>query len=269
LLLQNGGQLFGLRSSFGLAPVPNGGTYQLGGFLNLEMLNPTAGREALSRESIEHASRLISMCEAEATEALADVDVCDRNNAFLQHLVKHGSYHLASRVSVRVLPDDQDVQMGQVKDRAASKQLHYYLGRDPSTLATFAGESSVLLHVSQANPRRQVQNHYLSAVLKLDQVPDTARIDAKYTGRDLTLEEASAVIRIMATITDDYLVPNVEVVLAEMSHGVSVLAQKEGEHLRMYIARKHSAFRTLVEAYRTAYEVFPGFVKDYVRVCTF
>lgn len=266
LLLQNGGQLFGLRSNFGLAPVPNSGCYQLGGYINLSILNPTAGREALSRESIEYATQLISMCETEISEALAEVDVCDRNNAFLQYIVKYGAYNLASRVSVRALPDDQDVQMSQVKRVFDNKELHYYTGRDQSTLSTFAGEKSVLFHISQVNPRRQVQIHYLSLVLKIPSVPDTVRINQTYTGNDLTLEEASAVIRITATITDDYLVPNVEVFLAEISHGVSVVAKKEGEQLRIYLARQHSGLCALVQTYRTAYEVFPGFVKDFVRV---
>src|ERR1700730_3106069 len=44
-LVQAGGQLMGLRSNFGLAPIPAIGTYQLGGFANLSFLQPTAGRE--------------------------------------------------------------------------------------------------------------------------------------------------------------------------------------------------------------------------------
>ena len=47
LLVQGSGQLMGLRNYFGLAPIPVSGNYQLGGFANLSILQPTAGREAL------------------------------------------------------------------------------------------------------------------------------------------------------------------------------------------------------------------------------
>ena len=69
-LLQSGGQLMGLRSNFGLAPVPTIGNYQFGGFANLSFLKPTAGREALSRESIDYVTRLIVLAEQVALSCL-------------------------------------------------------------------------------------------------------------------------------------------------------------------------------------------------------
>ena len=50
---QDGGSTQGFRNFFGLAPIPVSGHYGLGGFVNLDILHPTAGREALSRESIQ------------------------------------------------------------------------------------------------------------------------------------------------------------------------------------------------------------------------
>jgi len=78
-LLQAGGQLVGLRSCFGLAPIPAIGTYQLGGFANLSFLQPTAGREALSRESIEHVTRLVGFAEHAASEIIATTTWADKN----------------------------------------------------------------------------------------------------------------------------------------------------------------------------------------------
>lgn len=60
VLLQSGQQLMGLRSYFGLAPIPPIGVYQFGGVANLSFLKPAAGREALSRKSIEQVTRLVS-----------------------------------------------------------------------------------------------------------------------------------------------------------------------------------------------------------------
>ena len=54
-MVQDGGQTLGFRNLFGLAPVPVSSTYGLGGFVNLGILHPTAGREALRRR--EHSAR--------------------------------------------------------------------------------------------------------------------------------------------------------------------------------------------------------------------
>lgn len=82
-LIQKGGQLFGLRNYFGLAPIPVSSYYELGGYANLSVLHPTAGREALSRESIDHVNGIIRLVECAATEELAKTKHADRNIAFL------------------------------------------------------------------------------------------------------------------------------------------------------------------------------------------
>jgi molecular chaperone HtpG len=114
-LLQSGGQLMGLRSHFGLAPIPAMGPYQLGGFANLSFLQPTAGREALSRESIDQVSRLVGLAEWAASKALAESPLADKNNAFLQWVISNNQFGLASNIAIRILPEDKDVPMGDLK----------------------------------------------------------------------------------------------------------------------------------------------------------
>lgn len=265
-LLQSGGQLMGLRSHFGLAPVPAIGAYQFGGFANLSFLQPTAGREALSRDSIEQMTRLLGLAERAASELLAPTAAADKNNSFLQWLVSHGRYDLANRLSIRVFPRTEDVELGQVNSYIGGRPTHYYTGTDEHILNTFSNDSLCLLQVAQANPRRSVQLHYVQNILHIPQVPDSAQITHVYKGAELTLREASVLVRITAILRDDYLVPELEILLADISHRVAVLAQKEGEHLRIYIDRSSSLLPPLLECYDRAYDVFPQFMKDFVRV---
>ena len=58
--VQQGGQTLGFRNLFGLAPIPVDGCYGFGGFVNLDILHPTAGREALSRERASSTSPISS-----------------------------------------------------------------------------------------------------------------------------------------------------------------------------------------------------------------
>jgi len=155
-LLQSGGPLMALRSSFGLAPVPAIGTYGFGGFADLSYLQPTAGREALSRESIEQITRLVALCERAVSEVLARTTWADRNTSFLQWILSHGRHDLAGRVSVQALPEGIDIELGSVTEKTSGKTVHYYAGNDRLVLKTFANEQSTLLHVSPNNPCRTV-----------------------------------------------------------------------------------------------------------------
>ncbi len=265
-LVQAGGQLMGLRSYFGLAPIPAIGNYQFGGFANLSFLQPTAGREALSRESIDHVTRLIGLAERAASELLAPTPGADKNNAFLQWLTSHGRHDLADKVSIHVLPEDKDVPLGEIKSHIGTRTAHYYTGTDRHILMTFANEVAYLLQIAQSNPRRNVQLHYVTSILQVPQVPDSAQVTRIYKGTELTMREASVLIRIASILRDDYLIPDVELVLAEISHGVTVLPEKAGEQLKIHIARSSPLLPPLLEFHDKAYELFAQFMKDFVRV---
>ncbi len=265
VLIQDGGQLMGLRNYFGLAPVPFSAHYQFGGNANLSVLQPTAGREALSRESIERASAFISLAEYGASVLLAATEFADRNSGFLQYVSSNNRMDLAGSVAIQVLPDDKQVQLGQVLEHCAGHNLRYYTGTDQSIIDMFAHEHSSLLHVSQANPRRQLQLRYIETVLKLSAVPDHATLRRLYKPTELTIEEASFLARIGQTLSEDYLLPNADIMFAEISHGVVVLVEPEQDLVKIYLARDNQSLRPVLATYRSAYEVFAGFVKDFVR----
>ena len=265
VLVQGGGQLMGLRNSFGLAPVPVGGYYQLGGYANLSILEPTAGREALSRESIEHVNRLVRMAEATISDVIADDDAADRNTAFMQHIMSEGKVRLAGRVAIQVLPDDQLVPLGQVKDRYEGKRLYYYAGRDQSILQTFGSDQACVLHVSQQSPRKQLQLRYLKEILRVEEVPDRPTITWEYTSAELDLPEASFLARLLSVLSEDYLLAGADMAFADISHGVAAVVSEEGGLVRIRVARASPAVRAVVGTYTSAREVFDGFVKDFAR----
>lgn len=266
LLVQAGGQLLGLRNSFGLAPVPVSGHYQLGGFANLSVLQPTAGREALSRESIAHVNGLVAVSEQAITEVIASTDAADRNGSFQQYLVAHNRMELAGRVTITALPEEKNVPLADVTAHCAGRNVYYYGGHDQAILQTFASPQSCLLHLSPGNPRRQLQHRYLTQTLRLKEVPDNATVIKEYRPTELTIEEASLLARVTATLSEDYLLSDVTIQFADISHGVQVLVSKEGDPpLRLWLARGGTVIQPVLRTYRDAYSVFGGFVKDFVR----
>jgi len=67
-------------------------------------------------------------------------------------------------------------------------------------------------------------------------------------------------------LIDDYLMANTDLSFATISHEVSIHVEKiEPDGVRISIARNTPAVEAMVECYKTAPDVFNGFVKDYVR----
>ena len=263
-LVQDGAQTLGLRNLFGLAPLPLSSTYNLGGFVNLDGLHPTAGREALSRESIQLVSSLVAMIEAEASKDIAQTGAADQNQSFQQYILSHDLTTLAHNVNVSVLPSRSDVALGALATWEPKKPKHFYPGRDQTILQRFATEQTNLVHVSQTNPRRKLQLRYLRAVLGIEQVPEKTIVD-RISGTALSFEEAMFLVRLRGVLLDDYLMPDVDLAFATISHGVAFHVEGSGRGLDVSIARDMPAARVVVECYNTARDVFEGFVKDFVR----
>lgn len=263
--VQQGGQTLGFRSLFGLAPIPVSGAYEFGGFVNLNILHPTAGREALSRESIQHVANLVSMMEAEATMDLAETSAADKNQQFQQYILSQGLIQLAKNVGIAVLPArDEGVTLGKVKDYEPLKTKHFYSGHEVTILQRFASEQANLFHVSQANPRRNLQLRYLRELSQIEEVPEKTIVD-RIPATQLTLDEAMFLVRLRGVLLDEYFMPDVDAAFASISHGVAFHIEKKVDVLYISIARGMSAVRMVVESYKSAREVFHGFVIDFIR----
>lgn len=265
-LLQGGGQLMGLRSYFGLAPIPVAGNYQFGGFANLPFLQPTAGRDALNRESIDQASVLVALAEKAASQLLAESQLADRSNALLGWIAANGRFDLAQRINILVHPREENVALGDLSAYIGSRNSYQYGSNDRAVIGTFANEDNFVVQLSPNQPRRKVQQQYLTSVVPMKPVPSNAQILKAYAGKDLEIPEASVLFRIASILRDDYLVPDVDVAFAEISHGVTVLAEENGGTVRLFIARGSSSVKPLLEIQAQAYELFAQFMKDYVRV---
>jgi molecular chaperone HtpG len=164
------------------------------------------------------------------------------------------------------LPEDKEVPMGQIKLQIGTRSAHYYWGNDAHILATFVGESTCLLHLVQASPRRQVQIYYIIYFVRIPQVPDAVTITRVYAPSDLTSSEAAVLIRTAFILREDYLIADAEPMLADISHAVTVYAEKKGDQLKIYIARSSSLLPPMLAFYDKAYNLFTQFMKDFVRV---
>jgi molecular chaperone HtpG len=264
LFVQQGGQTLGFRNLFGLAPIPVSSAYGFGGYVNLNILHPTAGREALSRESIQHVANIVDLVENEVSKDIAQSLAADQNVDFQNYILARGLSDLAGNLKIIVLPSREEVALAQIPSLEPEKTKHYYTGRDQTTLTRFASEQSNLLHVSQVNPRRNLQIAYLRDRLHTPEIPEKTIVEHVPASK-LTIEETIFLIRVRGILIDDYLMSNVNVDFATISHGVAVDVEIVGDAVQIAISQTLPAARMVVECYRTARDVFEGFAKDFVR----
>lgn len=265
-LRSQGGQIMGLRSSFALAPIPLPSIYQFGGYADLPFLLPTAGREALTRDSIQEAAQLIPLIELAVTELVRDTDLADLSSAFQQSLLQTGKVEWAGRVSVQVSPSDRRVDMQDLSLEFSHCELYWYAGTDAETISTFASEDRPLIRVSQNNPRRDLQIRYLRDVLKMAAVPDQATVIETFGRETLSWVEVTLMLAIARVLKTDYLISEVEIEWVRISHGVPLLAELAGERVLLKISRTWPAVQALLKVFDGSPDLVEGLTKDLVRV---
>jgi molecular chaperone HtpG len=169
LLSQGAGNIMGYRNFFGLANIPVSTIFQLGGIANLSFLTPTAGREALGRESIAQIQQIITASEKVIAEQVAKTDIADRSTVFQTYITNNHRYDLADNVTVEVYPERESIKLVSLKQHTLGRYLHYYNGRDPGLIQQFSNSESALILISQVNPKRQIQNQYVTQILQIKQ----------------------------------------------------------------------------------------------------
>ena len=264
VLSQGIGGIYGLRNYFGLAPIPVSGFFNLGGVVNLSILHPTAGREALSRESIEFVSHTINAIESIIADSISKLEIADLNSGFLNYVSSNNKYELAKNLKIVVQPNDERWSLNMIAPIVGGKKVYFYSGRDQSTILQFGNENSYLLILSQDNPRRRIQLEYIKR-LNIEEVPDKARIIKIFDTKELSFPEVTLILRITNILNEDYLIADTKVLIADISHQVPSLIEYTDNVVTVYLSRESSAVTQVLQIYSTDWSLFGSFVKDFIR----
>ncbi len=264
VLSQGGGGIYGLRNYFGLAPVPVSSYFNLGGVVNLSVLKPTAGREALSRESIELVSKIINAIEYKIADSISNFELSDLNTGFLNYISSNNKFELAKNIKIVVQPNDERWSLDKIAPKIGERKVFYYSGRDQSTILQFGNENSYLLLLSQDNPRRRIQLQYIKSI-NINEVPDKAHILKIFKTEELLFSEVTLILRITNILNEDYLIADSKVYIADISHQVPSLVEYKDNSVLVYLSRESGAVKQVLQIYSTDWSLFGSFVKDFVR----
>jgi len=264
-LKQDTGPLWGYRSFFGLAPIPLNSLYSFGGVINISPLKPTAGREALTKESLSIASRLLQLAEDCTTQTMAESEVINRSNPFMNYVLKTGKLHLAEKLKIRVEPE-RDMTLGEIREISTVNKPYLYEGTDDAIIRAFGTPDKALVVLSRSYPRRTLESKYLREYCKLEKIPDKPKVLDKFDVSSYSMAEVSFVLNIAKIIEEDYLLPNFEVKFAKISHNIPLLARRVNGCVEILIQKDHSSIIPVLATYSEEPDYFSGILKDYVRV---
>ena len=266
VLRQDMGTLYGYRNGFGLAAIPISSNFRWGGAANLNALVPTAGRDSLTRESIDLVSVLIASVEECLIPIMSGYESCDLNRAFLQYLYTHTDriQNYAGLVKILRKPTEDRIPLNSVASLMNGRQVMYYDGHDASIINQFANDQTYLLILGNDTLRRNIFSRYLT-MKGIPSIPDRVTIIKKYSFNDLETSENSIIFRIESILERDYFINSVKVYFADISHGQPSKVEKDSNTVVLYIDRHGRGMDYLRDVYKSEYGLFDGFVKEYVR----
>ena len=264
VLLQGTNAIRTLRSGFGLSTVAMTSWYQWGGVVDLGILKPTAGREALDASSNQVLQQIISELDNLVSPIAADRKESFANDGFLQWIVATGQFALCGPLEVVPRPAGKpDALAGLVKRSG----LKYYGGRDESVIQTYASEEEPLVVLSRRTPRRDCEMGYLAGK-GIREVDTTPRVKEELPVVRQSIAHWALASRVAVVLEEDYFL-SVDIRFGAITGSLSVLVTNTTAPVAIYLDPESTSVAPLLALYRHDYSAFAPFVKDFVRSAIF
>lgn len=258
--------IFGLRNGFGLAGINVPTDYEFGGVANLENLVPTAGREAVSRDSISLVSTIVHSVESVWTSIISSDPICDSYRNFLLYLANHFVEMQASHIKIKCTNEETYVELGTITRQNASL-FKYADGVDSTVLAKFKNSEECILSISDNTYRKRIQRKYLQGI-GVKSVPNDIQVIKEYSRNEISFDQFFILSELKSIIEEDYYVKDFDIKFADISHLLNVFVTHDLENGKfcIYLSPNNSDVQRLVAVRSENYRLFTPLAKDFVRV---
>jgi molecular chaperone HtpG len=251
-------EIFGLNNGFGISRVGLASEFYFGGVADFSFLEPTAGRETVSRQSNQYLQQILFAVETEWAKVVSRYEIADAYRDFMVYLNNHFSLELAQKITIGF--GESEILLSTVN----SQDYAFYPGNNQSTRRSLVSSGVKILFPSQEQPRRAIQLKYLRAK-GLEEKKDEIRV-TPIDENVLSSAEFLLVDDIKRVIEDDYIIQDVKVVLAEITMEVNVKVEPNDKgSFTINIAREFEEIKNLLNN-RENYSLYKSLIKDFVRV---
>ena len=263
IVLQQGiGSLKTLRSGFGLATTSVTSTYNLGGVADFLFLQPTAGREALTTDSMRLLQNIVTRVDELISLRLAERPESNSNSSFVRWVSRQRRYDLCTHLRVRIEPGDS-LALHEIRDLSQQSPILVYSGADGSTIK-HASEDRPIIILAKGSPRRNCEISYLRKYCKTEDMSDEPKLLSKKAENELSSAEKALAFRIASILSGDYFL-EANVKYGTISHALPILVTKRKPPSEIYINPDGATAQLLLELYNKEYAAFGHMAKDFVR----
>jgi molecular chaperone HtpG len=261
ILRQGMGAIRTFRNRFGLAAASIPSVYQLGGVADFLMLQPTAGREALTTESLSFLNLFAAPLDAVISQHLAERPEANNNQMFIDWVSAHLRWDLCGQLRARIEPGESTT-LKELADLSQKRPLLVYAGTDPSTMKHASFERPVV-QLARNNQRRQCEQGYLGLSGHIEQLTDEPKILKRVEKSELTISQSALLFRFTEILNSDYFLLS-DISFGTISHGLPMLVT--GQKPVLIVLDPNAAnLAVILQIYQNEYGAFTHMAKDFVR----
>ena len=257
--------IMGLRNGFGLANVNVMSSYNFGGVANLDNLTPTAGREAISRESASVVGTLVRSLEIQWTEIICTDPICDSYREFLIYASNNYRDSYAKNIKIKLANEDSYIYLGQITKENAN-HFKYADGVDSTVLTKFKNSTDCVLTISDVTHRKKIQRTYLQQA-GVQSIPNNVQVIKEYSEKEITIDQFFVLGELKSIIEEDYYVKGFDIKIADISHYLRVFVTHNlsTQTFCIYLSPDNEELKHLIDIRRDNYRLFTPIAKDFVR----
>ena len=265
VLRQGHGAIRTFRNRFGLASASISSAYQLGGVADFLILQPTAGREALTTDSLSFLNLFAAPVDALISKHLAERPEANVSQAFINWVAAHRQWDMCGRLRARVEPGDSATLI-ELAQTSHKQSLLVYAGQDPGTMRHASAERPVV-QLARNTQRNQCERGYLQLHAKIEMLTDEPKVLSEQPKAGFTVAQSSLAFRIAEILNSDYFLP-AEVGFGQISHGLPLLVTGQ-QPVNVTLDPGAANVAVILEVYKKEYGAFSHMVKDFVRSVIF
>jgi len=263
ILCQGVGSIQTFRSGFGLATMPVSSAYDLGGVADFLVLQPTAGREALTTESMQLLQQFISGVDEFISHSIAERQECNENNCFVKWAAHNRRYDLCDNLRINITPGEY-MLLRDVREEPKLKSLLFYGGSD-KTIIRQASEDKPILMLSRKNPaRRECELHYLAKYCQVEELSDVPKVLSEKQNSELSLDEKALMFRLSSILLSDYFL-EASIKFGEITHDLPIWVEKTETKIIIFLNPSGSSVQAVLQLYHNEFTAFGHMAKDFVR----
>lgn len=262
VLRQGIGNMRTFRSRFGLATAGVSSAYSFGGIADFLFLQPTAGREALTTDSLQTLQRLVTPIDDFVSLKLSDRPESNANAHFVSWAANRGRWDLCGHLRVRIEPGDS-ATLHQVCARSQETPVIVYAGNDSATIGLASAERPMVV-LSRGSPRNNMELTFLRNRGKITELTDDPKVLSAKLPTEYSLAESALAFRLASILSNDYFL-NADFRFGKVSHGLPILANRGSTPVDIVLDPDGHSVRLMLDVYDREYVAFGHMAKDFVR----